>query len=73
VSSSFDVAGVGGNCLHCEGDAYAWSLAMGQWLSAVNGRTPCDAINCLDLQPGLAGSYGLADTVGQGVTIRCGF
>jgi hypothetical protein len=54
TSSSFDALGVG-NCLHCDGDAYAWDLAMGQWLSAVNGRTPCDAINCLDLQPGLAG------------------
>lgn len=54
ASSSFDAMGVG-ICLHCDRDAYVWSLAMGQWLSAVNGRTPCDTINCLDLQPGLAG------------------
>ncbi len=45
----------GTSCLHCDGDAYAWSEAMGQWLSEVNGRTPCDSIDCLDLQPGLAG------------------
>jgi hypothetical protein len=37
-SSSIDSRGIG-NCLHCVNDRYAWTPAMHEWLSAVNGRT----------------------------------
>jgi len=38
ASSSFDSRGVG-NCLNCVQDTYNWTIAMSEWLSALNGRT----------------------------------
>ncbi len=48
-STSFDSRGVG-NCLHCVNDTYLWNTAMGEWLSALNGRT-----NSTNAQSGFAG------------------
>jgi hypothetical protein len=38
ASTSHDEQGVG-NCLNCVEDTYTWTMAMSEWLSALNGRT----------------------------------
>lgn len=49
TSWEFDSQGVG-NCRNCVNDYYTWTVAMSEWLSALNGRT-----NNQNTQPGYAG------------------